>query len=390
MSDVLLNAEASPEAIKPGVRRLNWIPLYIIGAILFLAALIVFWVALEKGKVAAEAPADHGSKATDFAAQVVGNRTGWVSAMVLATPTPAPAPAPAPSVPPQPVATPAPVETGEDDARHKAFFEALFAKSAVADPNIVQDQQQATQQETPAPKALPPGNNEPPEGIPKDPNALSSYNGTKDRWTLNTHLEPPLTPYIIRTGFVIPALLMSAMESELPGTIIAQVSQDVYDTATGRYLLIPQGSRLLGQYSNAIQYGQSRVFVAWERIIYPDSSALDIGAMPGVDEQGEAGFHDQVNNHFLRIFGSALLMSAITGGIALSQQHYAPQAGYQAANSTDVLSQALGQQLGAATSALLERNLSIPPTLKIRPGLRFNIIVVKDLVFEHPYPVANY
>ena len=385
MSQPLLNAEGSPEAIRPGVRRLNYIPLWIVGGILAVSAFIVWWVALDKGKAGAPPTADHGAKATDYAAEIVGNRTGWVNAMVVTTPTPVPVP----SASPEPMATPAPVDTGEADARHKAFFEALFAKSSVTDPNAVQSQQSA-QEEAPVPKALPVDNNEPPGGIPKDPNTLSSYNGTKDRWTLNTHLEPPLTPYIIRTGFVIPALLMSAMESELPGTIIAQVSQDIYDTATGRYLLIPQGSRLLGQYSNAIQYGQSRIFVAWERIIYPDSSALDIGAMPGVDAQGEAGFHDQVNNHFLRIFGSALLMSAITGGIALSQQHYGYQAGYQAANSTDILSQALGQQLGAATSALLERNLSIPPTLKIRPGLRFNIIVVKDLVFEHPYPVVNY
>jgi type IV secretion system protein TrbI len=97
------------------------------------------------------------------------------------------------------------------------------------------------------------------------------------------------------------------MDAELPGTILAQVSQDVYDTATGNYLLIPQGSRLIGEYSNAVQYGQSRIFVAWQRIIYPDGAALDIGAMPGADESGEAGFSDKVDNHFLRIFGSAIL-----------------------------------------------------------------------------------
>jgi len=193
---------------------------------------------------------------------------------------------------------------------------------------------------------------------------------------------------------VIPALLLSAMESELPGTIIAQVSQDVYDTPTGNYLLIPQGSRLVGEYSNAIQYGQARIFVAWQRIIYPDGSALDIGAMPGADEQGEAGFNDQVNNHFVRLFGSALLMSAITAGVTYSQQQGQGQNnnfnGNQAPRAGDVLSQALGQQLGAATASLLERNLSIAPTLKIRPGYRFNILVVKDLTFDRPYVVPNY
>jgi type IV secretion system protein VirB10 len=178
------------------------------------------------------------------------------------------------------------------------------------------------------------------------------------------------------------------MESELPGAITAQVSQDVYDTPTGNFLLIPQGSRLVGAYSNAVQYGQARIFVAWQRIIYPDGSALDIGAMPGADEQGESGFRDQVNNHFVRIFGSALLMSVVTGGITISQ----PQS--TNSNSThlstqDALGAALGQQLGQATSDMLEKNLSIAPTLKIRPGYRFNIMVVKDLTLDRPYVVGN-
>jgi type IV secretion system protein VirB10 len=190
---------------------------------------------------------------------------------------------------------------------------------------------------------------------------------------------------------VIPGLLLSAMESELPGTIIAQVSQDVYDTPTGNYLLIPQGSRLVGEYSNAIQYGQARIFVAWQRIIYPDGSALDIGAMPGNDQQGEAGFRDQVNNHFFRIFGSALMMSAITAGISYSQeQGQGYNNAYQSPNAASVLSAAVGQQLGQATASMLERNLSIAPTLKIRPGFRFNILVVKDLTFARPYVVGNY
>jgi len=220
-----------------------------------------------------------------------------------------------------------------------------------------------------------------------NPNSLSAFTGPRDRWTLNTRLEKPPTPYILRTGWVIPALLLTAMESELPGTITAQVSQDVYDTPSGRYLLIPQGSRLVGEYANSIQYGQSRIFVAWERIIYPNGDALDIGAMPGADAVGEAGFHDLVDNHFLRLFGSALLMSAISGATALSQ----PQQTFSNGPTlSSTLSEALGQQLGAATSSLLEKNLSIPPTLKIRQGYSFNIVVVKDLIFNGPYVVPNY
>jgi len=199
----------------------------------------------------------------------------------------------------------------------------------------------------------------------------------------------PATPYILRTGAVIPALLLSAMDAELPGTIIAQVSQDVFDTPTGNYLLIPQGSRLVGEYSNAIQYGQSRIFVAWQRIIYPDGSALDIGAMPGADQQGEAGFNDQVDNHFLRIFGSAILMSAVTAATNWATNHN--QAGFNSNgySASSALSEAVGQQLGMATAHLLEKNLSIAPTLTIRPGYRFNILAVKDLTFNGPYVVGN-
>jgi len=203
-------------------------------------------------------------------------------------------------------------------------------------------------------------------------------------------LEAPTTPYILRTGAVIPALLLSAMESELPGTIIAQVSRDVFDTATGDYLLVPQGSRLIGEYANAIQYGQARIFVAWQRIIYPDGSALDIGAMPGADEQGEGGFRDKVDNDFLRIFGSALLMSAVTAATNWATNHN--QAGFNSNgySASSALSEAVGQQLGQATAHLLDKNLSIAPSLKITPGYRFNILAVKDLTFDRPYVVANY
>ena len=100
---------------------------------------------------------------------------------------------------------------------------------------------------------------------------------------------------------------------------MAQVAQNVYDTPTGRYLLIPQGARLVGRYASDVAYGQSRVLVAWQRLVFPDGKALDIGAMPGADSAGYAGFTDRVNHHYLRVFGSALLMSAVVAGITLSQ-----------------------------------------------------------------------
>jgi type IV secretory pathway VirB10-like protein len=187
---------------------------------------------------------------------------------------------------------------------------------------------------------------------------------------------------------VVPATLISGINSELPGQIMAQVSQDVYDTPLGKYKLIPQGSRLVGSYANEVAYGQSRILVAWQRIIFPDGKAMDIGSMPGADSAGYAGFKDQVNNHYFRLFSSAFLMSGVTAGIALSQ----PETGNPNARPTasSAMSEALGQQLGQVTAQLIAKNINIAPTLEIRPGYRFNVIVIKDMTFSKPYAAFDY
>jgi type IV secretory pathway VirB10-like protein len=288
-------------------------PLLLVGAVLVIVAFLVVWVALEKGQQTPTKDAtDHGGSATDFASQVVGDRTGYVKPLVVAAPVPAPTPAPAVTS-----ATP----DAELESRQKAFYGALFAQSAVPLPQPVV-QQQGTVAPDEAARAIPvgtPGDFPAVAGVspaPRDPNSLATYNGTKDRWTLNNRPEPPVSPYVLQTGSVIPALLISGMESELPGTIVAQVSQDVFDSPTGEYLLIPQGAKLIGEYWNMIQYGQARIFVAWQRIVFPNGWTFDISAEPGVDGQGEAGLRDQVNTHLLSTIGSALLMSLVSAGAA--------------------------------------------------------------------------
>jgi type IV secretion system protein VirB10 len=211
--------------------------------------------------------------------------------------------------------------------------------------------------------------------------------GQGDRWRLDAQPQPPRTPYELRAGFVIPAILISGINSELPGQIIAQVSQDVYDTARSKWKVIPQGSRLVGAYSSDVAYGQARVLVAWQRIIFPDGKAMDIGAMPGADTSGYAGFKDQVNNHYARTFSSAFLMSAVTAGIATSQPE---NTGFGRPNFSSAMSEAVGQQLGQVTAQLVAKNLNIAPTLEIRPGYRFNVVVTKDLTFSKPYQAFDY
>lgn len=405
MEDNALNPESSPR-VAVGVRRLNHIPLYIVLAGIVIFCGVVIMVAFKRN---AEQPvstqSEHGGSTDSYAQNIAGTRTGFINATHSTV-------APVQTFAPRPSPTPA-TDSTEMEIRKKAFYAALYAQSAVQDPLV--DKQLAQQSQQPQSKyqfsdedaakaekadrnnlggytaedlnALSPNLTEPSPAPQQNPNSLAAFAGRKDRWTLNNRVERPPSPFVLQTGWVIPALLISGMESELQGSIIAQVSQDVYDSPSGQHLLIPQGARLFGEYSNAIAYGQARIFVAWKRIIFPNGNTLDISEMPGSDSQGQAGFHDTVDNHFLRTFGSALLMSAISGLTALSQ----PQSNFQnGPNLQGSLSSALGQQLGAATSSLLEKNLSIPPTLKVRAGYSFNVVVVKDLIFPGEYHVPNY
>jgi type IV secretory pathway VirB10-like protein len=189
-----------------------------------------------------------------------------------------------------------------------------------------------------------------------------------------------ISPYEMKAGTVIPAVMVGGINSDLPGQIIAQVSENVYDTKTGRHLLIPQGSKLVGTYDNGVTMGQSRVLVAWNRVIFPDASSLDLNMMPGADQGGYAGFHDRVNNHYGKIFGSALMLSLFSAGAQLSQ----PRAESVLTNPSigQTATGALGQQLSQVGEQLIQRNIRIQPTLQIRPGYRFNVSVTKDLVIE--------
>jgi type IV secretion system protein VirB10 len=193
----------------------------------------------------------------------------------------------------------------------------------------------------------------------------------------------------VKTGTVIPAVMVTGINSDLPGVMVAQVSQNVYDTATGQHLLLPQGAKLYGMYDSRVIYGQERVLVAWNRVIFPDGSSVTLGAMPGADISGYAGFNDQVNNHYIRIFGSAFLMSIITGGVSYSVDSMSNNnSGNNNGNTTtfqDAMAAALAAQMGSVTLKLLEKNLNIAPTLEIRPGYQFNVICTKDVAFTEPY-----
>ncbi len=173
--------------------------------------------------------------------------------------------------------------------------------------------------------------------------------------------------------------MISGVNSDLTGQIIGQVSQDVYDSATGRWILIPQGSRLIGTYDNAVTTGQERVLVAWTRIILPDGSSIDLGRMPGADQEGYAGFHDKVDNHTWKMVGNALLLSIFSAGVQISQGGQGSSGGL---NAQQQIAAGLGQQLGQLGQELARRNSQIQPTLTIRPGYRFTVGVTRDFVMR--------
>jgi type IV secretion system protein VirB10 len=200
---------------------------------------------------------------------------------------------------------------------------------------------------------------------------------------LTSRLTAPVSPYELKTGTVIPGLLIGAMNSDLPGEIIAQVSQNVYDTASGNYLLIPQGTRLYGHYDSNVSFGQGRLLVSWDRLIFPNAYALDLQGMTGHDQGGAVGYGDRVNHHYGRMFGAALLTSVLSAGFQLSQPQQSNL--LTAPGNGQIAAAAVGQQMTGLGIQIAQRNLQVQPTIEIRKGYRMNVMVSRDIVFPGTY-----
>jgi type IV secretion system protein VirB10 len=218
------------------------------------------------------------------------------------------------------------------------------------------------------------------------PPAVSAPAQSTDRPdVLATTIRGPVSPYEVKAGTIIPGVLLTGVNSDLPGQLIAQVREPVFDTETGQHLLIPQGARLIGLYGHQTVYGQERVLITWKRVIFPNGTSLSLkDGMPGTDALGAAGFQDEVNHHLVRVFGSALLLSVISAGVQLSQ---IPEfgRGFSGPTAGNVLGAAVGQQLGQTSSELVRRGMNVSPTIEVRPGYAFNVMVTQDLVFPGPY-----
>jgi type IV secretory pathway VirB10-like protein len=202
-----------------------------------------------------------------------------------------------------------------------------------------------------------------------------------DTAILSTHaLQTAGSPYQVMAGSVIPAALITGINSDLPGQVLATVTEPVYDTATGRHLLIPQGSRLLGEYDSQVAFGQRRVLLVWNRLMFPDASSIVLDRLQGTDPAGNAGLSDDVDWHWQQLLAGAALSTLI--GVAAELA--APQFSTGQGQVIVATRQSVGDTVNQVGQELTRRNLNVQPTLTIRPGFPVRVIVNKDLVLR-PY-----
>jgi type IV secretion system protein TrbI len=224
------------------------------------------------------------------------------------------------------------------------------------------------------------------EAPPLDPEALLNMqdrklafvNGAVDRRNVSPdRLANAPSRYVVHAGAVIPAALITGIRSDLPGQVTAQVTENVYDSPTGQYLLIPQGAKLIGLYDSQVSFGQDRVLLIWTRLIMPNGRSIVLERLPGADTQGFGGLEDEVDQHWGRLFAAAALSTLLGVGSELGATN----------NDNDILTalrRGSTDSLNQTGQQVVRRNLNIQPTLTIRPGFPARVIVNRDLVLA-PY-----
>ncbi|MFM2625773.1 TrbI/VirB10 family protein [Vibrio owensii] len=364
---------------------------------LFLVLILIFYVIGQKGQKNVESTSEPETQATQIEPELNNKSDGGLEEVLNAAPQEAIVkPKPPTTQVPRTQAIPEPKQTDSqrreqlayeqevqriNQRKVQALQQALFSQSAVA--FELDEPAQPTHQNAPknALSSLEVPNDRMQESDPNKQDVKQAFSGQTRR---NSYLiagrEKPLSPYELKVGTLIPATMISGVNSDLPGQVIASVSQNVYDSATGSHLLLPQGSKLYGVYDSQIAYGQSRVLMAWTRVNYPDGTTLELEGMGAIDSEGFAGFEDQVDHHYWKIFGNAFILGMITG---------ATEAGISDSNSDETstaesINNGVTQQFAETGSTLIEKNLDVQPTIVIRNGYKFNIMLNKDVVL-HPY-----
>ena len=196
---------------------------------------------------------------------------------------------------------------------------------------------------------------------------------------LSKPILTPISKYEVKAGSVIPGALLTAINTDLPGEVIGQVTENVFDSATGNYLLIPQGSKLLGKYQSEVANGQNRALVVWQRLIYPNGNSIVLDGMPGTDEAGMSGLQDQVDYHADKLAEATALSTAIAyaGNLARNPQS-------STTNGQDVIGDSVAQQANRIGEKIIDKQLDVQPTITIRTGWPLRVLVTKDMVLA-PY-----
>lgn len=206
---------------------------------------------------------------------------------------------------------------------------------------------------------------------------LNSKSNTK---FYNSYMEmEAIAPYEVKAGSIIPGIIYTGINSELPGNIIGLVRENVYDTVTGNTLLIPQGTKIMGKYDSSVTFGQERVLVVWDRLIFPNGKSIGLDNMPGVDLSGYAGMKDKVNNHYFKLLQAVVLSSFLGAGEAIiTRDEYGEDDWrYEAGKGG-------GEVIIDFGNKMADKILNQQPILEIRPAQKFNIMVVSDLILS-PY-----
>lgn len=207
---------------------------------------------------------------------------------------------------------------------------------------------------------------------------LAFLNGSVDRQTVAAdRLQAPADRAIIQAGAVLPAALITGLRSDLPGQVTAQITEAVYDSPTGKILLIPQGARLIGQYDSQVQFGQSRALLVWTRLILPDGKSIVLERQPGADPQGYAGVADSVDNHWGQLFRAAMLSTILSVGTEAGTSN-------DENNLLQAIRQGASNSFAQVGSQVVGRSLGIQPTITVRPGVPVRVIVTRDLILQ-PY-----
>ncbi|NLK85308.1 MAG: hypothetical protein GX278_05105 [Aeromonadales bacterium] len=216
---------------------------------------------------------------------------------------------------------------------------------------------------------------------------INSYNGLENHdTTLNESVQKPKTPYALMQGSVVRATLLSGINSSLPGQIVALISQDIYDSITGDHLLIPRGSRLIGQYDTKYAYGEKRLFLGFNRMIFPNGHSLNLGAMPGQATDGYAGFNADVDNHYFKNIINCFFLSSIRSQNDAVAYNLSTR---QTLSEQDRLALDFAKESSQNMTNILGRDVNLSPTLTVKPGYAFALAITKDIFFDSPYGVVK-